>query len=144
MFPYRSSQGQLRSAFLVGKPGQGLKRWPLESLELFGRPGTLRTALGIGQLVEMSSLVQRLVWSGFGFRPRWRSFYNAPVPNESCCSYRRSGTSTRRKWSREMKVHTGIARWLDITPGHHNLQHLQKAVLLGSARILRKVMSSSV
>ena len=41
-------------------------------------------------------------------------------------------------------VHAGIARWLDIIPGHHNLQHLQKAVLLGSARILRKVMSSSV
>ena len=40
-------------------------------------------------------------------------------------------------------VHAGIARWLDIIPGHHNLQHLQKAVLLGSARILRKVMSSS-
>ena len=38
-------------------------------------------------------------------------------------------------------VHAGIARWLDIIPGHHNLQHLQKAVLLGSARILRKVMS---
>ena len=29
-------------------------------------------------------------------------------------------------------MHTGIARWLDIIPGHHNLQHLQKAVLLGS------------
>ena len=41
-------------------------------------------------------------------------------------------------------VHAGIARWLDIIPGHHNLQHLQKAVLLGSARILRKVLSSSV
>ena len=41
-------------------------------------------------------------------------------------------------------VHAGISRWLDIIPGHHNLQHLQKAVLLGSARILRKVMSSSV
>ena len=41
-------------------------------------------------------------------------------------------------------VHAGIARWLDIIPGHHNLQHLQKAVLLGSARILLKVMSSSV
>ena len=37
----------------------------------------------------------------------------------------------------------GIARWLNIIPGHHNLQHLQKAVLLGSARILHKVMSSS-
>ena len=23
-------------------------------------------------------------------------------------------------------VHAGIARWLDIIPGHHNLQHLQK------------------
>ena len=39
-------------------------------------------------------------------------------------------------------VHTGIARWLDIIPGHHNLQLLQKTVLLGSTRILRKVMSS--
>ena len=36
-------------------------------------------------------------------------------------------------------VHVGIARWLDIIPGHHNLQHLHKAVLLGSSRILRKV-----
>ena len=34
-------------------------------------------------------------------------------------------------------VHTGIARWLDIIPGHHNLQHLQKTVLLGSNRIPR-------
>ena len=41
-------------------------------------------------------------------------------------------------------VYAGIARWLDIIPGHHNLQHLQKAVLLGSSRILCKVMSSSV
>ena len=41
-------------------------------------------------------------------------------------------------------VHAGIARWLDMIPGHHNLQHLQKTVLLGSSRILRKVMSSSV
>ena len=39
-------------------------------------------------------------------------------------------------------VHVGIARWLDIIPGHHNLQHLQKTVLLGSTRILCKVMSS--
>ena len=39
-------------------------------------------------------------------------------------------------------VHAGIARWLDMIPGHHNLQHLQKTVLLGSTRILRKVMSS--
>ena len=39
-------------------------------------------------------------------------------------------------------VHASIARWLDIISGHHNLWHLQKAVLLGSARILRKVMSS--
>ena len=39
-------------------------------------------------------------------------------------------------------VHAGIARWLDIIPAHHNLQHLQKAVLLGSSRILCKVMSS--
>ena len=39
-------------------------------------------------------------------------------------------------------VHAGIARWLDIIPGHHNLQHLQKTVLLGSTWILRKVMSS--
>ena len=41
-------------------------------------------------------------------------------------------------------VHAGIARWLDIILGHHNLQHLQKEVLLGSAWILHKVMSSSV
>ena len=61
MFPYRSSQGQLRSAFLAGKPGQGSKRWPLESLELFRRPGT---ALSVGQLVEMSSLVHRGVATG--------------------------------------------------------------------------------
>ena len=39
-------------------------------------------------------------------------------------------------------VHAGIAWWLDIIPGHHNLQHLQKAVLIGFTRILRKVMSS--
>ena len=39
-------------------------------------------------------------------------------------------------------VHAGIARWLDIIPGHHNLQHLQKTVLLGYTRILGKVMSS--
>ena len=39
-------------------------------------------------------------------------------------------------------VHAGIARWLDNIPGHHNVQHLQKTVLLGSIRILRKVMSS--
>ena len=39
-------------------------------------------------------------------------------------------------------VHAGIAWWLDIIPGHHNLQHLQKTVLLGFTRILRKVMSS--
>ena len=41
-------------------------------------------------------------------------------------------------------VHAGVAQWLDIISGHHNLQHLQKAMLLGSAEILRKVMSSSV
>ena len=35
-------------------------------------------------------------------------------------------------------VHAGIARWLDIMPGHHNLQHLQKTKLLGSTRILVK------
>ena len=40
------------------------------------------------------------------------------------------------------KVHASIAQWLDIIPGHHNLQHLQKAVLLGFSRILREVMSS--
>ena len=40
------------------------------------------------------------------------------------------------------RVHAGISRWLDIIPGHHYLQHLQKTVLLGSTRILRKVMSS--
>ena len=39
-------------------------------------------------------------------------------------------------------VDAGIARWLDIIPSHHNLQHLQKTVLLGSTRIIRKVMSS--
>ena len=39
-------------------------------------------------------------------------------------------------------VHVGIAFWLDIIPGHHTLQRLQKAVLLGSSRILRKFMSS--
>ena len=33
-------------------------------------------------------------------------------------------------------VHAGIARWLDIIPGDHNLQHLQQTVLLGSPRIL--------
>ena len=39
-------------------------------------------------------------------------------------------------------VHAGITRWLDIIPGHHNLQHLQKLVLLGSSQILHNVMSS--
>ena len=39
-------------------------------------------------------------------------------------------------------VHAGIAWWPDIIPGHHNLQHLQKTVLLESTRILCKVMSS--
>lgn len=39
-------------------------------------------------------------------------------------------------------VHAGIARCLDSIPGRHNLQHLQKTALLGSARILRKHMSS--
>ena len=39
-------------------------------------------------------------------------------------------------------VHAGIAWWLDMIPGHHNLQHLQETELLGSTRILRKVMSS--
>ena len=39
-------------------------------------------------------------------------------------------------------VHADIAQWLDIIPGHHNLQHLQKTVLLGSSRILRIVVSS--
>ena len=38
-------------------------------------------------------------------------------------------------------AHAGIARWLDIIPGHQNLQYLQKTVLLGSTRIFRKVMS---
>ena len=37
--------------------------------------------------------------------------------------------------------HIAIAWWLDIIPSHHNLQHLQKAVLLEFSRILRKVMS---
>ena len=39
-------------------------------------------------------------------------------------------------------VHASIAQLLDIIPGHHNLQHLQKTALLGSTRILRKVMLS--
>ena len=39
-------------------------------------------------------------------------------------------------------VHAGIARWLDIIPDHHNLQHLKKTVLLVSTGILRKVISS--
>ena len=39
-------------------------------------------------------------------------------------------------------VHAGIAWWLDIIRGHHNLQHLQKTMLVGSTWILRKVMSS--
>ena len=39
-------------------------------------------------------------------------------------------------------VHAGIAQWLDIIPGRRNQQQLQKTVLLGSTRILRKVMSS--
>ena len=38
-------------------------------------------------------------------------------------------------------VHAGIAWYLNIIPGHYNLQHLQKTVLLGSTRILRKFMS---
>ena len=41
-------------------------------------------------------------------------------------------------------VHAGIAPWLDIIPGHHNLLHLQRTVLLGITWILCKVMSSSV
>ena len=44
-------------------------------------------------------------------------------------------------WGALGTVHAGIALWLDIIPGHHNLQQLKKAVLLGSSRILRKVMS---
>ena len=39
-------------------------------------------------------------------------------------------------------VHAGTAQWLDIIPGHHNLQHVQKTVLVASTRILCKVMSS--
>ena len=39
-------------------------------------------------------------------------------------------------------VQADIARWLYIIPGHDHMQHLQKTVLLGSTRILRKVMSS--
>ena len=39
-------------------------------------------------------------------------------------------------------VNAGIAQWLDVIPGHHNLQHLQIAVLLASSQILCKVMSS--
>ena len=41
-------------------------------------------------------------------------------------------------------VHAGMARLLEIIQGHHNLQHLQKTVLLGSTQIFCKVMSSSV
>ena len=33
-------------------------------------------------------------------------------------------------------VHAGIARWLDIIAGHHNLQHLQKTVLLGYTQMV--------
>ena len=39
-------------------------------------------------------------------------------------------------------VHASIARRLDIIVGHHNLQHLQKTALLGSARIFPEVMFS--
>ena len=38
-------------------------------------------------------------------------------------------------------VHASFARWLDIIPGHPNLQQLQETLLLGSTRILSKVMS---
>jgi hypothetical protein len=37
-------------------------------------------------------------------------------------------------------VHAGIVRWLEMITGLHNLQHLQKAVLLGSVGILCKVL----
>ena len=31
-------------------------------------------------------------------------------------------------------VHAGIARWLEIIPGHHNLQNLRKQCLLDPVR----------
>ena len=39
-------------------------------------------------------------------------------------------------------VHAGMEGCLDSIPGHHNLQHLQSTALFGSARILRKHVSS--
>ena len=41
-------------------------------------------------------------------------------------------------------VHTGIARWLDIIPGHHNLQHLQKQCFLDPVGSYVKSVMSSV
>jgi hypothetical protein len=41
-------------------------------------------------------------------------------------------------------VHTCIAKWLDLIPGCHNLQHLQKAVCLGPVGILRKILSNMI
>ena len=40
-------------------------------------------------------------------------------------------------------VLTGIARCLDVIPGHHNLQHLQKTVLMEFTWILCKNISFS-
>jgi hypothetical protein len=37
-------------------------------------------------------------------------------------------------------VHAGIVRWLEMITGLHNLQHLQKAVLLGSVGILHEII----
>ena len=120
MFPYRSSQGQLRSAFLAGKRGQGSKRWPLEPLELFGRPGTAlgvslvsgtaeervpcrETRAGFEKMATGRDVITRSA-SGLDLASDSAGELSTlpPVPNESCCSYRRSGNSTRRKWSREM------------------------------------------
>lgn len=38
-------------------------------------------------------------------------------------------------------MHVGIARWLDVIPGS---QHLQKAVILGSVGIFRKILSTQL
>ena len=74
---------------------------PLESLQLFGRPGT---ALGVGQLelVGMHVITRSASGLDLASDPAGELSTMPPVPNESCCSYRRSGNSTRRKWSREM------------------------------------------
>lgn len=41
-------------------------------------------------------------------------------------------------------LHSGVPRWLDMIPSRHNLQHFQKAVLLKSVVILRKILSSYI